>query len=528
MAEQDAAAGGGARSVGALGLDQMLTLGPRPGPSLEISALVVDSRAAGPGALFAALKGVETDGAAFAGAAIKAGAVGVLTSLEGALRAREALGGWPAPFFVDPSPRARLARLAAAFHGAQPETLVAVTGTNGKTSVATFTHQIWAHLKRPSAYFGTTGIEAKGLNGGDLAEPLARTTPESIDLQALLARLAGLGATHTAMEASSHGLAQHRLDGARLSGAAFTNLSRDHLDYHPDVADYAAAKLRLFAELSPRGAAAVLNADDPLYPAAAAIAAGRGLRLIPFGRQAGSGLGPEGLALLAQDTDPGGQTLRIGWAGRSHLARLKLVGRFQGWNALAAAGLAIGTGEAPELVFEALEHLTGVRGRMELAARRANGAGVFVDYAHTPDAVRIALEALRPHAPGRLHVVVGAGGDRDPGKRPLMGAAAAGAADRVIITDDNPRSEDPAAIRAAVLSGTSDDDPRITEVGDRVEAILRAVDGLEPGDALLIAGKGHEQGQTIAGVTHPFDDVEQARAAVSALDGEDGDLLGDI
>lgn len=503
-----------------------MILGPRPAADLALTAIAVDSRQVAPGALFAALKGVDRDGADYIGAALKNGAAAVLTSLEGALIARRDLGGWPVPFFIAEDPRRSLALAAAAFSGAQPKTLVAATGTNGKTSVASFTAEIWAALGRPAAGFGTTGVTARNLAGGAVTEPLSHTTPEPITLHALLARLAGLGVTHAAMEASSHGLAQRRLDGATLAAAAFTNLSRDHLDYHPTAEDYAAAKLRLFSDLLPAGAAAVLNADDPLYPAASAVAAARGLRIIAFGESAGHGEGSDGLSLLAQDADPGGQTLRIGHNGASRRVRLPLVGRFQGWNALAAAGLAIGCGEAADAVFAALEGLTGVRGRMELAARRANGAGVFVDYAHTPAALEIALKALRPHAPGRLHVVFGAGGDRDAGKRPLMGAAAAAHADRAIVTDDNPRSEDPALIRAAVLAGCGGDPAAVTEVGDRAEAILRGVDGLGPGDALLIAGKGHELGQEIAGRMLPFDDAEQARAAVIALDGEEGEIIG--
>ena len=499
-----------ARTVAELGLLDGLALGPRPDPGARIEAIAVDSRKVGPGSLFAALKGVNVDGATFVETAVKQGAAGILTSLDGALRARDLLGDWPVPVFVDPEPRRRLAQLAAAFSGAQPAVMVAATGTNGKTSVASFTRQIWAALGRKASNFGTAGVEGHGATG-----KVSLTTPEPIALHALLAELTEAGTTHCAMEASSHGLAQFRLDGVRLRAAAFTNLSRDHLDYHPDAADYAAAKMRLFAELLPAEGVAVTNADDETARIAAEIARARGLRVIEFGDNADA----DGLRLIAQDADLSGQSLRIGWAGQSKLIRLSLIGRFQGANALCAAGLVIGAGEDPEDVLLALESLRSVRGRMELAARRANGAGIFVDYSHTPDSLSVALAALRPHTPGRLHVVFGAGGDRDPGKRPLMGETAASGADRVIVTDDNPRSEDPAAIRAAVLKGC----PEAEEVGDRAEAILRGVDALGPGDCLLVAGKGHETGQEVMGQIHPFDDAEQARAAVGALDGEAGE-----
>jgi UDP-N-acetylmuramoyl-L-alanyl-D-glutamate--2,6-diaminopimelate ligase len=314
------------------------------------------------------------------------------------------------------------------------------------------------------------------------------------------------------METSSHGLAQRRADGVRLAAGALTNVTRDHMDYHRDHADYAAAKLGLFARVLPPGAAAVVNADDPLAPVVANIARERALRLIAVGEAADE----DGLRLAGAGLHPRGQTLRIEWAGRARSVELGLVGAFQGHNALVAAGLVIGAGADPEATLAALPGLQAVRGRMERVATRANGAEVFVDYAHTPDALATALAALRRHTPGRLAVVFGAGGDRDPGKRPLMGAAAAAGADVVIVTDDNPRSEDPAAIRAAILAAC----PEAEEAGDRAEAILRGVDALGPGDRLLIAGKGHETGQAVAGVTHPFDDAEVARAAVAALDGD--------
>lgn len=498
----------GVASFASLGLAEGLILGPAPEPAAPLSGLSVDSRQTRPGHLFAALKGVKADGADFAQYAVRMGAAAVLCSLDGALRAREQIGGLPVPFIVDPAPRRRLAQVAARFFGAQPEVMVAVTGTNGKTSVASFTRQIWTALGLGAVNFGTTGVE------GAVARPLGATTPEPIELHGLLAQLAAQGVTHAAMEASSHGLAQARLDGVRLAAGGFTNLTRDHMDYHADAADYAAAKLGLFARVAPQGAAAVANADDPLFAVIADIARARGLRLIGVGRAAEAALRLRGAAYHAE-----GQTLRFAWDGAEHEAALPLIGGFQGANALIAAGLAIGAGAAPGAVFAALPALRGVRGRMEHVATRANGARVYVDYAHTPDALTTALAALRLHTAGRLAVVFGAGGDRDAGKRPLMGAAAAAGADLVIVTDDNPRSENPAAIRAAIRAAA----PEAEDCGDRAEAILRGVDALGPQDRLLIAGKGHETGQVVAGEVLPFDDAEMARAAVAALDGAEGD-----
>lgn len=494
-------------------------------------AVAVDSRHAPPGALFFALRGVARHGADHALQAIKAGAAAIVTDLEGAERVAQAVaaegGGdraaWPAPVLVLDAPRRALALAAAAIAPQQPKVIAAVTGTNGKTSVARFTQQIWAATGHASASIGTTGVDAQRLPGGaaDLREPLSHTTPEPITLHALLARLAGLGVQAAAMEASSHALAQHRLDGVRLAAAGFTNLSRDHLDYHRDAHDYAAAKLRLFAELSPAGAAAAINCDDPLGPIAASIAAARGARVIEVGR----GADRSGVRLLAQTPTADGQTVRLAVGGVERHAALGLFGLFQSENAAVALALALGAfglERDPMAIAAALEALTDLEtapGRMELAARRANGATVFVDYAHTPAAVATAIAALRPHAPsGRVGVVLGAGGDRDAGKRGPMGAAAA-AADFAIVTDDNPRSEDPGAIRAAVWAGLGDAAERASEIGDRAEAILAGVDALEAGDALLISGKGHETGQIVAGDVLPFDDRAQARAAVGALDG---------
>ncbi|MEM7524954.1 MAG: UDP-N-acetylmuramoyl-L-alanyl-D-glutamate--2,6-diaminopimelate ligase [Pseudomonadota bacterium] len=491
-----------------LGLTDLSHRGPAPDPLATIGGLCVDSRETKPGFLFAALKGEALDGAEFAQFAVRMGAAAVLCSEEGANTAEADIGELPVPFLIDDNPRRRLAEIAARFFPAQPKTIVAVTGTNGKTSVASFTRQIFAALGRRAASFGTVGVE------GAAARPLAMTTPEPITLHRLLAELADEGVTHAAMEASSHGLAQARLDGVRLAAGAFTNLSRDHLDYHASAEAYLNAKLRLFRDLLPKGAAAVLNADDATYGAAWKTATEAGLTVIPFGE---GDEAAEGLRLTGAQFDATGQELDCEWRGALYRVRLDLIGGFQGWNAAAAAALAIGCGEDPDAVFDVMPGLEGVRGRMELVATRANGAGVYVDYSHTPGGLATALQALRLHTPGRLIVVFGAGGDRDPGKRPLMGEAACENADAVIVTDDNPRSEDPAQIRRAVIAAC----PNSIEIGDRAEAILTGVDSLSPDDRLLIAGKGHETGQIVGKTTIPFDDAEQARAAVGALDGQE-------
>ncbi len=470
----------------------------------RITGLSVDSRLVRPGHLFAALPGIRVHGGEFIQYALRMGAGAVLTDRAGAEIAAGALAAHDAALVIAEDPRQALAYAAALWFGAQPEAMVAVTGTNGKTSVATFTRQIWEALGRKAANLGTTGVE------GAYSAPLSHTTPEPITLHRLLADMAAAGVTHAAMEASSHGLAQRRLDGVRLMAAAFTNFTQDHLDYHADFNDYFNAKSGLFTRVLPEDAMAVINIDDAKGPLMAELAYKRGARVLTVGRAEGADL-----RLTHQRFGLTGQELRFHWRGKAHLSRLNLIGGFQADNVLLAAGLAIATGEAPEAVFETFEELTTVRGRMQLAATRASGAAVFVDYAHTPDALATALSALRPHVMGRLIVVFGAGGDRDSSKRVLMGRAAAQNADVVIVTDDNPRSEDPGAIRAMVLEGC----PEAGEVGDRAEAILRGVDLLEPGDALLIAGKGHETGQVIGDDVLPFDDAEQASVAVAALEG---------
>jgi UDP-N-acetylmuramoyl-L-alanyl-D-glutamate--2,6-diaminopimelate ligase len=474
------------------------------GPLPSIAGLSVDSRDTRPGHLFAAMPGSRVHGAEFVPYALRMGAAAVLTDPRGAEIAETLAGPLAVPVVVHEDARRALALAAARFHSRQPEVMVAVTGTNGKTSVASFTRQIWEAAGESAVNFGTVGVE------GALARPLSHTTPEPITLHALLAELADHGITHAAMEASSHGLEQRRLDGVHLAAAAFTNITRDHLDYHPDFAAYLEAKRGLFARVLPRGATAVVNVGDPNAAAFITTAESRGQRLLRVGTAREADLRVENRRFDAE-----GQELLFSWRGTRHRVHLALIGGFQAENALVAAGLAIGAGMAPETAIAALPGLRAVRGRMEKAATRTNGAAVYVDYAHTPDALATALQALRPHVMGRLVVLFGAGGDRDRGKRPLMGEAAAAHADVVYVTDDNPRSEDPAAIRAAIRAGC----PEANEIGDRAEAILHAVDALGPGDALLIAGKGHETGQIVGDAVFPFDDVEQASVAVAALDG---------
>ena len=480
-----------------------LGLTARAGANPMITGIAVDSREVREGTLFAAMPGSRVHGAEFIQYALRMGAAAVLTDAAGAKLAAEELAGSDAALVVSDSPREALARTAALWFGGQPATMIAVTGTNGKTSVSTFVRQIWVEMGLPAVNLGTTGVE------GAWAAPLAHTTPDPITLHRTLAEAAQNGITHAAMEASSHGLDQRRLDGVTLKAAGFTNFTQDHLDYHETFEAYFAAKAALFARVLPEDGTAVVNIDDEKGVDIAAIARARGCEVITVGRDGGD------LHLQGQRFDATGQDLRFTWRGKTYQKRLNLIGGFQGDNVLLAAGLVIACGADPQEVFDTLPHLTTVRGRMQLAATRDNGAAVFVDYAHTPDAVATALAAMRPHVMGRLVAIVGAGGDRDRAKRPLMGQAAAENADMVIVTDDNPRSEDPASIRAAVLDGA----PDAMEVGDRAEAILRGVDALEPGDALLIAGKGHETGQTVGDDVLPFDDVEQASVAVAALDG---------
>ena len=464
--------------------------------AVVVTGLAVDSRAVKPGDLFFALAGHKTDGARFIDAAMASGAVAVAGD-------HPPQGVCPVPFVTTPNPRRALALAAAAFYPRQPRTIAAVTGTSGKTSVAAFTRQIWQQLGHASASIGTIGlVSPKRTIYGSL------TTPDPIALHRQLDEIAGDGVTHLAFEASSHGLDQYRLDGVRIAAGGFTNLTRDHMDYHPDVAHYLAAKLRLFRDLVAADGAAVISADHDCSQAAIDAARARKLRIVAVGRN-GDGAG-EGIRLVDAAIDGFAQKLELEHRGRRHAIRLPLVGEFQIENALVSAGLAIGTGSEPGQVFETLQRLEGAKGRLERVGER-NGAPIFVDYAHKPDALAKALQALRPYAERRLVVVFGAGGDRDAGKRPLMGAIACENADSVIITDDNPRSENPDTIRAAILRAAKG----AREISDRAEAIRTAIAGLQPGDALLIAGKGHETGQIVGNSTLPFSDHDAVAAALA-------------
>ncbi|NOJ42019.1 UDP-N-acetylmuramoyl-L-alanyl-D-glutamate--2,6-diaminopimelate ligase [Bradyrhizobium australiense] len=464
--------------------------------AVDVKGLAVDSRAVKPGDLFFALAGTKTDGARFIDSAVKAGAV--------AVAGERVHSDARVPFVVTPNPRRALALAAARFYPRQPATIAAVTGTSGKTSVAAFTRQIWEQLGHASASIGTIGlVSPKRTVYGSL------TTPDPIALHRQLDEITEDGVTHLAFEASSHGLDQFRLDGVRIAAGGFTNLSRDHMDYHPDEAHYLAAKLRLFRDLIAPDGAAVISADHDCSQQVIDAAQARGLRVIAVGGSA-DGAG-EGIRLVGVTVEGFAQNLALEHRGRNYTIKLPLVGEFQIENALVAAGLAIGTGSEPAAVFEALGHLEGAKGRLERVGEH-NGAPIFVDYAHKPDALAKALQALRPYAKRKLVVIFGAGGDRDAGKRPIMGAIAAENADQVIVTDDNPRSENPAAIRAAILAAAKD----ATEIGDRAEAIRAGIAALQPGDALLIAGKGHETGQIVGDKVLPFSDHEAVAAALAA------------
>ncbi len=499
------------KTASSLGLlDGATVLGPPLDSNAEVTGLTVDSREVKAGNVFVAAKGTNLDGADFIQFAARMHALAAVCTLEGAVTALET-GAAPLPLIVVDDPRHTLAIAVSRFVDAQPEKIAAITGTSGKTSTADFLRQIWELIGEQAASFGTTGVKAPGL---DL--PGGLTTPDTVALHTLLAKLKEQGATHAAMEASSHGLDQRRLDGVKIAASALTNVARDHMDYHPTSAHYASAKLRLFSDLTPTGAPVVANADDLVFPLMAQIARARDLDLIPVGEGEAAA---SGIRILARRFDGAGQTVEIEW-GEKYNVRLPLVGAFQVRNVLMAAGLAVCCGADKAAVLASLPNLKGVRGRMELVARRKNGATVYVDYAHKPDALIAVLRGARPHVEKRLHVLFGAGGDRDAGKRSLMGQAAAEHADVVIVTDDNPRSEDPATIRKAIMEAA----PDAIEIPDRAEAILRAIDALETGDVLLIAGKGHETGQIVGDDVIPFDDAEQARAAIIVLNTDEDEL----
>lgn len=456
----------------------------------EIRGVTADSRAVKPGDLFVAIAGAKDDGLRFAADAAKAGAAAILAERGGT-----SIG---IPLVVVPNARRALALAAAKLHPRQPATIAAVTGTSGKTSVAAFTRQIWEAAGHQAASVGTIGVVSpKGETYGSL------TTPDPVALHRMLDQLAGEGVTHLAMEASSHGLDQHRLDGVRVAAGGFTNLSRDHLDYHPDLESYLRAKLRLFEDLIVPNGAAVISADHAEARRVIDAASKRGLRVFTVGRDG------DDIRIERSKIDGYAQKLTLQFDRRRYELHLPLVGEFQIENALLAAGLAIVTGTPPDDVFAALEDLEGAKGRLEFAGQ-TDGAPIFIDYAHKPDALAKTLEALRPYVKRRLVVVFGCGGNRDQGKRPIMGAIAAESAERVIVTDDNPRNENPAAIRAEILKAA----PGAVEIPDRGEAIRRAIAELEGGDVLVIAGKGHESGQIVGDRVLPFSDHEAVAAAL--------------
>ena len=466
-----------------------------------ISGLSGDSRAIEPGFLFAALKGKRADGADFVEEALSRGAAALLTGSDGTTVRDVAV-----PVLIDPNPRRCYALLAAQFYRKQPKSIAAVTGTNGKSSVVSFLRQIWCLNGRSAASLGTLGLESV-----PVSNPLTLTTPDPSVIHEQLARLATHGVNHLAIEASSHGLDQHRIDGVNVNIAGFTNLSRDHLDYHGSSAQYLSAKVRLFGDVMAPGGGAVLNRDSPCYSRLMDICRERDHRVIRYGQGVREGEGDiENIDLIDVKATQNGLRLSVGYMGQTADVEVSLLGKFQAENLLCAAGLAIADGVPFDAVIECVASVVGVRGRMELVGRSHSGAAIYVDYAHTPDALQSALQALRFHISGRLHLVFGCGGERDNGKRLVMGRVAAKLSDRIIVTDDNPRGEDAATIRADILRGCRN----ATEGGDRAEAIAVGIAELGCGDALLIAGKGHETIQILGDRTVEFDDAVVARAAV--------------
>ncbi|RVD61422.1 UDP-N-acetylmuramoyl-L-alanyl-D-glutamate--2,6-diaminopimelate ligase [Mesorhizobium sp. M2D.F.Ca.ET.185.01.1.1] len=462
-------------------------------PDLEVTGLSSDSRAVKTGVVFFALAGSKADGSTYAADAAARGAAAIVTGKG------TAVSGLSIPVIAVDDPRLALALSAARFFGRQPQTMVAVTGTAGKTSVAAFTRQIWEQAGFAAASIGTTGVVAPGRN-----EYGSLTTPDPVALHRLLKELADAGVTHASMEASSHGLDQRRLDGVKLAAGAFTNLGRDHMDYHPTVEDYHRAKLRLFDTLLPKGAPAIVFADDPWSEPTIKAAKAAGLKVLTVGRHG------DFLTLKRVEHERHRQRAEVEADGVLYEVDLPLAGDFQIVNALVSAGLAIATGTSAGKVLAALEKLKGAPGRLDLVGTTAAGAPVYVDYAHKPDALENVLTSVRPFTTGRVVVVFGCGGDRDRGKRPIMGEIATRLADIVIVTDDNPRTEVPETIRAAILAAA----PGAIEIGDRRKAIHEAVAMLRAGDTLIVAGKGHEEGQTIGSETFHFSDHEEVREAL--------------
>ncbi len=468
---------------------------PEGAEGIVVSGLSSDSRRIKQGDLFAALVGVEADGAAYVGDAIENGAVAVIAHHDAKLQK-----GLGVPIVVSDNPRRTFALIAARFYVRQPDVMVAVTGTNGKTSVVSFVRQIWGVLGLPAASIGTLGIVSPAGT-----RKLVHTTPDPVEIHATLAELSAQQIGHVALEASSHGLAQYRLHGVRFAAAAFTNLTRDHLDYHKTFEAYLNAKMMLFEEVLGEGAAAIVNSDMLEADEIIARCAARGLVVTSVGRNG------SGLKLVSATPHGFGQLLEVEGQCGSYQVYLPLVGDFQTENALMAVGLVVAAGGSEPHAMRALEQLHGASGRLELVATTGAGAPIFVDFAHTPDALEHVLRSLRPYASGKLYVVFGAGGDRDPGKRPEMGKVISEHADVAIVTDDNPRTEEPAAIRAAIMAAC----PQAIELGDRAQAIQYAVDNLLSGDLLVVAGKGHETGQTIGKKIIPFSDQEAVLACVA-------------
>lgn len=493
------AARGAAMKLGAIAAGAGLSIAN--GAEGQVTGFAIDHRKVAPGTVFGAFQGAVVNGEDFIPAAIEAGAIAIVARpqarVEGAVH------------FADAEPRRAFARLAAQFFQPVPETIVAVTGTNGKTSTVELTRQLWRMSGQRAASIGTLGVTT-----ADESVSTGLTTPDIVTFLATMTGLAREGVTHVAYEASSHGLSQYRNEGLKVAAGAFTNLSRDHLDYHATMEDYFAAKMRLFDEVVCEGGAAVIWADDEWSQRAQDHAAGRGLKILTVGEKGSA------IRLISRTPGQLGQVLEIEYAGDRRKISLPLIGAYQAANALVAAGLVLAAGGDADATFDAITRLLPVRGRLERAAICRSGAPVYVDYAHTPDALEAAIAALKPHASGRLVVVFGAGGDRDRGKRPQMGRVAADHADLAIVTDDNPRGEDPAVIRAEILAGC----PEAREIGDRREAIAAAVAGAGPGDVVLIAGKGHEQGQIVGGGEAmrilPFDDATVARQCAGGREGD--------
>ncbi len=453
---------------------------------IEVHGLSADSREIKKGFVFAALPGTIVDGANFIDKAVANGAVAVIVQLG----VKVDVGADVAVIEAD-EPRQMLALMAANFYAGQPDCIAAVTGTNGKSSIVAFVRQIWQLMGLRAASIGTVGIDYPGG-----FEKLAHTTPDPVSMQKALEKLAKKSVTHLALEASSHGLEQHRLDGVQICVGGFTNFSQDHLDYHKTFEAYFAAKMRLFDELLAPGGAAVINADSAKAADVLTHVKARGLRILTVGKAG------KDLKLLDQEAMGLGQLLTIQGLEQTYKVFLPLVGTFQAENALVAAGLVIAAGGSEAIAVKSFENLKGAKGRLELVDRTDVGAGIFVDFAHTPEALKLSIEALRPFADGKLVVVFGCGGDRDKGKRPLMGKVAADFADVVYVTDDNPRGEEPSIIRSETMVGC----PDAIEIGDRSKAIETAIKSLEKGDVLLIAGKGHEEGQIVGDKIIPFTD----------------------